>query len=94
MNNIPELIKSGALVLDVRTPGEYSEGHFSESINIPLNEIPARIGELKDEKEIIVCCASGIRSGKAISFLKQHGISCYDGGSWLNLKNMSNPNTR
>lgn len=94
MNNISELIKSGAIVLDVRTAGEYSEGHFNESINIPLNEIPARISELKDKKDIIVCCASGIRSSKAISFLKQNGISCFDGGSWLNLKNISNTNTR
>jgi rhodanese-related sulfurtransferase len=94
MNNISELMKSGAIILDVRTPGEYSEGHFSESINIPLNEIPARISELKDKRDIIVCCASGIRSSKAINFLKQNGINCHDGGSWRNLKSMSNINTQ
>jgi len=88
MNDISELLASGAIVVDVRTPGEYAEGHFDGSINIPLNEIPGRLDELKKDKEIVVCCASGIRSSNAMAILSRNGIVCHDGGSWLNLKDL------
>lgn len=92
MNNILKLLQSGARVVDVRTPDEYLDGHLAGSMNIPLNEIPARIPEFANPQGIVVCCASGIRSNKAANILQQHGISCLDGGSWLNLKGMVNVN--
>ncbi|WP_338407298.1 rhodanese-like domain-containing protein [uncultured Flavobacterium sp.] len=71
-------------IIDVRTYGEFMGGNVSDSINIPLNEIPERIEELKQLKfPLILCCASGNRSGQAHHFLSQHGIECYNGGSWL-----------
>ena len=82
------MLKSETKVIDVRTPAEYSEGHLKGSINIPLNEIPEHINDLKDIKGLIVCCASGIRSSKATIILKQNGIECRDGGSWLNLNHL------
>jgi phage shock protein E len=85
MNQISELLKSGAKVVDVRTPVEYSEGHVEDSINIPLNELLNYSEELRKMKGIIVCCASGIRSNKAANLLKTQGIECLDGGSWINL---------
>ena len=85
MNTISELLKSGAKVVDVRTPAEYAEGHVQDSINIPLNELLNYPEELKKMKGIIVCCASGIRSSKAANLLKMQGIECLDGGSWMNL---------
>ena len=85
MNTISELLKSGAKVVDVRTPAEYAEGHVEDSINIPLNDLPNYTEELGKMKGIIVCCASGIRSNKAANLLKTHGIECLDGGSWMNL---------
>ena len=85
MNTISELLKSGAKVVDVRTPAEYAEGHVEDSLNIPLNELPNYTEELKKMKGIIVCCASGIRSNKAANLLKTNGIECLDGGSWMNL---------
>ncbi|HZX58739.1 MAG TPA: rhodanese-like domain-containing protein [Mucilaginibacter sp.] len=94
MNSILELLKSGAVVVDVRSPGEYYEGHFSDSVNIPLSELPGRLEELKTMNDIIVCCASGIRSNKAMGILQQNGIACYDGGSWLNLKTLLTPNNQ
>jgi phage shock protein E len=88
MENKTELTQSERTVVDVRTFAEYAESHLERSINIPLNEIPTRLDEFKGKQNLIVCCASGIRSRKAADLLKQSGIECYDGGSWLSLKNL------
>lgn len=91
MNTNSELLKStDTVIVDVRTPAEYMEGHLAQSINIPLNEIQDRLGEFKAMQPIILCCASGIRSNKATNFLKQNGIECQDGGSWLDMQNKIN----
>ena len=73
-------------IIDVRTPSEFMGGNVSGSINIPLNEISQRVDEIKKMKQpIVLCCASGGRSGQATMFLKQHGIDCVNGGSWLDV---------
>ena len=73
-------------IVDVRTYGEFSGGNVAGSINIPLNEIPARIEELKAMKApLVLCCASGMRSGQAQNYLSQNDIECYNGGSWLDV---------
>lgn len=75
-------------VVDVRTPMEYSSGHVVGSINIPLNELPHRMDELKGiEKPIVLCCASGMRSMQATQFLSQSGFSnVTNGGSWTDVQ--------
>lgn len=86
MDNLEKLIKTGeATIIDVRTPSEFMGGHVTGSINIPLNEIPSRLAEFKDRKNIVLCCASGNRSGMATDFLKQNGIACENAGSWLDV---------
>ena len=81
-------------IVDVRTYEEFMGGNVVGSLNIPLNEIPARIEDLKALKApLILCCASGGRSGQAHNYLSQLGIECYNGGSWLNVnyfKSLSN----
>jgi rhodanese-related sulfurtransferase len=80
-------------IVDVRTPGEFMGGHVAGSINIPLQEIPNRLSELKElQQPIVLCCASGGRSGQATTFLRNQGINCENGGSWLdvNYKYQSN----
>ena len=73
-------------IVDVRTYGEFSGGNVAGSINIPLNEIPARMEELKTLKApLVLCCASGMRSGQAQNYLSQNNIECYNGGSWLDV---------
>ncbi|MFV8374123.1 rhodanese-like domain-containing protein [Flavobacterium sp. LB1P71] len=77
--------KQGTIV-DVRSPSEFMGGHVADSINIPLNEIPQRIEELQNLKgPLVLCCASGNRSGQAQLFLTEHGIECYNGVSWLDV---------
>jgi len=70
-------------IIDVRTPDEYKAGHAKNSVNIPLQQLTARLNEIRSFKEpIILCCASGNRSGQATALLKSHGIDCKNGGSW------------
>jgi len=90
MNRIAELLPlPGTVVVDVRTPQEYSEGHLAKSINIPLAQLNSHMDELKRAGKVIVCCASGIRSQKASILLKQNQIDCLDGGSWLDINKYS-----
>ena len=73
-------------IIDVRTPGEFMGGNVAGSLNIPLQEVQARLTEIKSMPQpIILCCASGGRSGQATAFLKQHGVDCMNGGSWLDV---------
>lgn len=73
-------------IIDVRSYGEFMGGHVAGSINIPLQEIPHRLDELRVmQQPIILCCASGNRSGQAMMYLKNHGIECENGGSWLSV---------
>ena len=73
-------------IVDVRSHAEFMGGHVAGSINIPINEISQRIEELRTLKEpLILCCASGNRSGQALLLLTEHGIESYNGGSWLDV---------
>jgi len=78
-----QLLQDGAIIIDVRTPEEFAQGHADKTINIPLNEIANHVNELKQKQNpIITCCRSGMRSGKAATILKKEGIEAYNGGSW------------
>ena len=85
--NIEKIIKEKkGTIVDVRTPSEFMGGNVAGSINIPLQEIPQRIEELKNLKApLVLCCASGGRSGHAHNYLAQQGIECCNGGSWLDV---------
>lgn len=77
-------------VIDVRTREEFAGGHVADSINIPLGELPGQLAQIKAMKQpLILCCASGGRSGQAASFLKMQGIACENGGSWLSVNALS-----
>ncbi|MCF6214504.1 MAG: rhodanese-like domain-containing protein [Flavobacteriaceae bacterium] len=85
-NMIKEYLKKEAVVLDVRTPAEFDEGHVNGSINIPLHVLQARMHEIKDmNKPVIAVCRSGARSGQATGFLKQQGFDIINGGPWQNV---------
>ncbi len=77
-------------IIDVRTPAEFMGGHVVGSINIPLNEIPASVEKIRTMAQpVILCCASGNRSGQAMMYLKNLGIECENGGSWLQVNAMA-----
>lgn len=81
---IETLIKQKACtIIDVRTQEEFMEEHVSNSLNIPLMEIPNRLEEIEALKQpLVLCCVSGNRSGQAVEYLSQYGIECYNGGAW------------
>ena len=83
-----EKVNNKATIVDVRTPEEFTEGHFPNAINIPLDQVAQRINEFKEmPKPIIAYCRSGNRSGIAVSILKQNGIAdAVNGGSLDDLK--------
>lgn len=87
-SEIDEVIAQGAVIIDVRTPGEFSGGHAKGAVNIPLDQIEAKLPSIrKYKKPLVLCCASGMRSARAKAFLANQGISdLYDAGSWRNLK--------
>ncbi|PWH84887.1 rhodanese-like domain-containing protein [Brumimicrobium oceani] len=84
--DLAELKKNGALILDVRNPGEFKSGHIKGAKNIPLPELKNKIKSLKKDQVIITCCMSGMRSGSAKNILKSEGFEVYNGGGWSSLK--------
>jgi len=65
-------------LLDSRTAEEYENGHAEGFINIPLDDLRERLGELEREKPIYVMCQSGLRSYLACRILTQNGFECYN----------------
>lgn len=84
-----DLVKQGAIILDVRSKGEYAGGHIKGSLNIPVDTLSNNLAKLKDKNQtIITCCASGMRSASAKNILKSNGYSqVYNGGGWSSLQN-------
>ena len=84
-----DLVKQGAIILDVRSKGEYSGGHIKGSINVSVDALSNNLAKLKDKnKTILTCCASGMRSASAKSILKSKCYTnVYNGGGWSSLKN-------
>ncbi len=83
-----ELMKQGAIIIDVRTKGEYQSGYIKNSLNIPLDGLRNNLPKLKKDKCIITCCASGMRSASAKSILKSSGFAqVHNGGGWIGLQN-------
>ena len=84
-----QLVKEGALILDVRSKGEFVGGHIKGSINISVDTLSNNLSKIKDKnKTIITCCASGMRSASAKSILKSNGYAdVHNGGGWSSLQN-------
>ncbi len=85
---IKKVLEAGAQIIDVRTPGEFAGGHAKGAVNIPLDALGNNIKKIQGyKKPIVLCCASGMRSARAKSFLAGKGIqNLYDAGSWSNVR--------
>lgn len=80
-------IAAGAVVIDVRTPGEFAEGHLPQAVNIPVAELAARAGEVATlaggdkARPVVVYCASGNRARGAVTTLSAAGhVDVVNGG--------------
>jgi len=84
---LQELRQRGAVILDVRSPAEFAQGHPKGAKNIPLGQLPHRLEELDRTKPVLACCASGMRSGSACARLRKAGFKeVHNLGSWTNLQ--------
>ena len=82
-----ELVKNGAQIIDVRTPGEFNGGHIKNAKNIPLQSLGNNLSKINKNKPVITCCASGARSAAAKNILQNSGFTeVYNGGGWHSLK--------
>ena len=87
--DLKNIIAHGAIVIDVRTPEEYKDGHIEGSLNIPLDEIGKEMSWLIKDVPVVLVCASGSRSAVAEKILKANGFEkVYNGGSWDGLGNI------
>jgi len=77
-------VKEGALLIDVRTPSEYKDGHIKGAHNIPLQILGKVYMHLPQEKEIVVYCRAGNRSEVAAEFLREQGWKVHDVGTQEN----------
>lgn len=66
--------RDDVIVLDVREQWEYDEGHIPGVVLIPMGDVPNRLSEIPTDKEVIVTCRSGNRSGQITDFLRQQGF--------------------
>jgi rhodanese-related sulfurtransferase len=83
---LPELKKNGALLVDVRSAGEFASANAPGTINIPLPELGSRLSEIPKSAPVVLCCASGTRSGMAKLLLKKNGYqNVYNIGTWSKL---------
>ena len=76
-------------LIDVRTREEFILGSVPNAINIPLSEVVSRIDEIRNLQPLLIFCAAGVRSQKAIDFLVKQGISQVEnGGGWIEVKEL------
>lgn len=86
MAMLPALKAQGATVVDVRTAAEYAAGNAPGTVNIPLQELSSRLAEIPRTAPVVLCCASGTRSGMARMMLKKNGYGqVFNIGTWGNL---------
>lgn len=64
-----------AIIIDVRTPGEYRDGHIPGVVNIPLDELEKRIGEIPKDKKVVLICRTGSRSAQGTRLLRSKGFN-------------------
>ncbi len=67
--------RDDVLVLDVREDWEYNEKHIPGVLWMPMNTVPNRLSEIPKDKEVIVTCRSGNRSGQVVDFLREQGFT-------------------
>ncbi len=75
-NSVEKKIQEGAVIVDVRTPDEYEDGHYPNAVNIPVGELLKRAAEIgPKDKAVLLYCESGSRSAMGARLLKTMGFS-------------------
>lgn len=82
---IKQAIAQGAVIVDVRSPGEYTQGHAKGSMNIPVQNVQRSLKKFKPETTVILCCRSGARAGSVQGIFEAHGCRTINAGPWQNV---------
>ncbi|WP_309569861.1 rhodanese-like domain-containing protein [Deinococcus sp.] len=77
-------VGQGQVVLDVRTPAKFTEGHIASAVNLPLDQVQARAAEVPSGQPVYVICRSGARSAQASAILKKAGKDVRNVGTGMN----------
>jgi rhodanese-related sulfurtransferase len=72
-------VQEGAILLDVRTPEEFAAGHLRGAVNVPVDEVAARLPELGER--VVVYCCSGLRTERAAAVLQAAGLEVLELGT-------------
>lgn len=80
-------VDADAYLLDVREDNEWEAGHAPDAVHLPMMQIPLRLTEVPQDRDVVVVCRVGGRSGQVVAYLRQQGfdnVSNLDGGmiSW------------
>ncbi len=87
--DLKAMLDRKAQIIDVRTKAEFSSASHPRAVNIPLNELEARIKELDRNRPVLVCCASGSRSAFGMSLLRKAGFTDVANlGSWQRIQGL------
>lgn len=82
-----EKIQQGAMIVDVRTPQEFSAGHLDNAVNFPLSELDKHFSTIDKNRPIVVYCRSGNRSGIAYDYLVEQGFTqVHNGGGLIEMQ--------
>jgi len=90
--NYAKLVREGALIVDVRTPNEFTDGHIHGAINIPVEKLRHNFHQFAGKQQVIIaCCTDGSKSWYAKNLLDANGYrSVYDAGNWTKLQRKLN----
>lgn len=82
-SKLKNALKRGAVVIDLRPPGRFDQGHIPDSINIPIDRIPINVARIKEMHVPIILCGDSADIRNARQRLQQYGVKdIYSGGSW------------
>jgi rhodanese-related sulfurtransferase len=80
---LPELRAQGAMLIDVRSAAEFAMANAPGTVNIPLQELGSRLAEIPKTSPVVLCCASGTRSGMVKLLLMKNGYkTVHNIGTW------------
>jgi rhodanese-related sulfurtransferase len=87
--DLKALLGRGAQIVDVRGPAEFRSAAHPASVNIPLDQLDCRAGELDPERPVLLCCESGSRSGFGVALLRRRGFrEVHNLGSWRRIQEL------
>lgn len=78
VGDLPDPLPEGLVLLDVREPDEWDDGHIDGAVHLPMMSVPAALASIPTDRQILVVCAVGARSARVATFLQQQGIDAYN----------------